>query len=66
MLTRKDFIKKANEFIKQLKDKKDLSFMTKHGTMSNKIKEYCEKAKKSNPRFDIGGFNDWIVRGLNE
>ena len=66
MLTRKDFIKKADEFIKQLKDKKDLSFMTKHGTMSNRIKEYCEIAKQSNPRFDIGRFNDWIARGLYE
>ena len=64
MLTRKDFIKKADEFIKQLKDKKDLSFMTKHGTMSNRIKEYCEKAKQSNSRFDIGRFNDYIIKGV--
>ena len=64
MLTRKDFIKKANEFIEQLKDKKDLSFMTRYGTMSNRVKEYCEIAKQSNPRFSEIRFRDWIERGL--
>jgi hypothetical protein len=64
MLTRKDFIKKADEFIKQLNDKKDLSFMTKHGAMSNRVKEYCELAIISNPRFDVGRFNNYIVKGV--
>jgi len=59
MLTRKDFIKKANEFIVEIKNP----------TISQKdrIKEYnnyCELAIISNPRFDVGRFNDWITKGV--
>ena len=39
MLTRKDFIKQADEFIKLIKENKDLTY-------SNKIIEYMEIAKK--------------------
>ena len=37
MLTRKDFIKKANEFVKLIKENKDLTY-------SNKIIEYIKIA----------------------
>ncbi len=30
------------------------------------VSEYGRIAHQSNPRFDIGRFNDWVVRGLNE
>ena len=61
MLTRKDFIKKANEFIEEIKNP-TLS-------QNDRIKEYnnyCELAIKSNPRFDIGRFSDYIVKGIYE
>jgi len=32
----------------------------------NNIENYCKLAIISNPRFDIGRFNDWIARGLYE
>ena len=59
MLTRKDFIKQADEFIKLMKENKDLTY-------SNKIIEYMEIAKKSNERFDAIRFRDYIERGVYE
>ena len=59
MLTRKDFIKKANEFVKLIKENKDLTY-------SNKIIEYIEFAEKSNKRFDSIRFRDHIEKGLYE
>jgi|TARA_R100001143_G_C3239904_1_gene78638 hypothetical protein len=59
MLTRKDFIKKANEFVKLIKENKDLTY-------SNKIIEYIEIAEKSNKRFDSIRFRDHIEKGLYE
>ena len=59
MLTRKDFIKKGNEFVKLIKENKDLTY-------SNKIIEYMETAKKSNERFDAIRFRDYIERGIYE
>jgi hypothetical protein len=67
MLTRKDFIKKANELIKDYKVEintypdckklldKDLEIC---------VAEYSRIAEQSNPRFDIGRFNDWITKGV--
>ena len=57
MLTRKDFIKQADEFIKLIKENKDLTY-------SNKIIEYMEIAKKSNERFDEKRFREYIERGI--
>ena len=60
MLTRKDFIKKANEYIEKIKDK------TKH-TDFNKVYDianYCDIAKKSNSKFDEKRFRDYIEKGL--
>ena len=62
-LTRKHFIKQADEFIKQLKNVKD-SYLEE--IIMNNIKNYCKLAIISNHRFDIGRFNDWIARGLYE
>ena len=59
MLTRKDFIKKANEFVKLIKENKDLTY-------SNKIIEYIEIAEKSNKRFDSIRFRDYIEKGVYE
>ena len=59
MLTRKDFIKKADEFVKLIKENKDLTY-------SNKIIEYIEIAEKSNERFDSIRFRDYIEKGLYE
>ena len=59
MLTRKDFIKQADEFIKLIKENKDLTY-------SNKIIEYMEIAKNSNERFDAIRFRDYIERGVYE
>ena len=61
MLTRKDFIKKANEFIEQLKDKNNVEYV-----VIDNIVNYCKIAKISNPRFDEIRFRDWIERGLYE
>ena len=64
MLTRKDFIKKANELIEQLHNvKRDIS---KESFIVNDINKYCELAIISNPRFDRGRFNDYITKGLYE
>ena len=61
MLTRKDFIQKANEFIEQLKDKNNVEYV-----VIDNIVNYCKIAKNSNPRFDEIRFRDWIERGLYE
>jgi len=60
-LTRKHFIKQANEFIEQLKNVKDSEL---EKMIMNDIENYCKLAIISNHRFDIGRFNDWIARGL--
>ena len=61
-LTRKHFIKQANEFIKQLNDnKKNVSLPN---IILADIEKYCELAIISNPRFDIGRFKDWIAKGV--
>jgi len=62
-LTRKHFIKQADEFIKQLKNVRN-SYLEE--IIMNNIENYCKLAIISNPRFDIGRFNDWIARGLYE
>ncbi len=55
MLTRKDFIKKANEFIELLKT---------DSLCRSDIVKYCEIAQNSNPRFDMIRFRDHIEKGL--
>jgi|TARA_Y100000034_G_scaffold56040_1_gene68730 predicted RNA-binding protein with EMAP domain len=62
-LTRKHFIKQADEFIKQLKNVRN-SYLEE--IIMNNIENYCKLAIISNPRFDVGRFNDWIARGLYE
>ena len=69
MLTRKDFIKKANELIEQYKLEinkyPNAKKLIDDGLKVN-VSEYGRIAKQSNPRFDIGRFNDWVVRGIYE
>jgi len=61
-LTRKHFIKQANEFIKQLKSvKRNIS---QESLVIDEINNYCELAIISNPRFDRGRFNNYITKGL--
>jgi len=55
MLTRKHFIKKANEFIELLKT---------DSLCRSEIVKYCEIAQDSNPRFDMIRFRDHIEKGL--
>ena len=55
MLTRKDFIKKANEFIELLKT---------DSLCRSEIVKYCKIAQNSNPRFDMIRFRDHIEKGL--
>ena len=55
MLTRKDFIKKADEFIELLKT---------DSLCRSEIVKYCEIAQDSNPRFDMIRFRDHIEKGL--
>ena len=68
MLTRKDFIKKADEFIEQLKSVKDSTIDSESWELEEiiikDINNYCELAIISNPRFDIGRFKDWIAKGV--
>ena len=59
MLTRKDFIKKADEFIELIKNSDTLTY-------NIFIEEYIQIAKKSNERFDAIRFRDYIERGLYE
>jgi hypothetical protein len=61
-LTRKHFIKQANEFIKQLHNVKRNIY--KESLIIDDINRYCELAIISNPRFDRGRFNEWITKGL--
>ena len=55
MLTKKHFIKKANEFIELLKT---------DSLCRSEIVKYCEIAQDSNPRFDMIKFRDHIEKGL--
>ena len=57
MLTRKDFIKKAYEFIKLINKSDTLTY-------NIFIQEYCKIAKKSNERFDEKRFREYIERGI--
>ena len=62
MLTRKDFIKKADEFISMYKR---YNTKIKHILVINEaINGYCEFAKESNKRFDEIRFRDYIEKGL--
>ena len=69
MLTRKDFIKKANELIEQYKlENKTYPKCEKllDKGISVCIAEYSRIAKQSNPRFDEIRFRDWVERGIYE
>ena len=57
MLTRKDFIKKADEFIKLINKSDTLTY-------NIFIQEYCKIPKKSNERFDEKRFREYIERGI--
>ena len=62
MLTRKDFIKKANEFISMYKR---YNTKIKHILVINEtVNGYCRFAKKSNKRFDEKRFREYIERGI--
>ena len=61
MLTRKDFIKKANQLIATEKNKEFAE-----GELQELIEMFCIKFKQSNPRFSEIRFRDWIERGLYE
>ena len=67
MLTRKDFIKKADELIEQYKLEinkyPNAKKLIDKGLEMN-VLEYSKIAEKSNARFDIGRFNDWIAKGV--
>jgi hypothetical protein len=67
MLTRKDFIKKANELIKDYKGTinkyPDAKKIADKG-LEVLVAEYSRIAEQSNPRFDKGRFNDWIAKGV--
>ena len=63
MLTRKDFIKKANEFINTYKNKNAWILSQ---VWINQISDYCKIAKESNKRFDEIRFRDYIEKGLYE
>ena len=64
MLTRKHFIKRANEFIQLSKNAKRNT--TELIILGSQINTYCKLAKESNPRFSSIRFRDWIERGLYE
>ena len=67
MLTRKDFIKKADELIKDYKGAinkyPDCKKIADKG-LEVLVAEYSRIAEQSNPRFDIGRFNDYITKGV--
>ena len=69
MLTRKDFIKKANELIEQYKLEinkyPDAKKLINDGLKVN-VAEYGRIAHQSNPRFDEIRFRDWVERGIYE
>jgi len=62
MLTRKDFIKKADEFINMYKRYEEK--INHILVINNAVKGYCEFAKKSNERFDEQRFRDYIEVGI--
>tara|TARA_Y100000296_G_C4940920_1_gene141417 strand:- start:190 stop:384 length:195 start_codon:yes stop_codon:yes gene_type:complete len=64
MLTRKDFIKKADEFINIYKSSN--AHDIRNEIWIKEIIDYCKIAKKSNERFDEIRFRDYIERGLYE
>jgi predicted metal-binding transcription factor (methanogenesis marker protein 9) len=66
MLTRKDFIKKANEFINTYKTYKNKNAWILSQVWIYQITDYCKIAKKSNERFDEIRFRDYIEKGLYE
>ena len=61
MLTRKDFIKKANQLIATENNNEFAE-----GELQELIEMFCIKFKQSNPRFSEIRFRDWIERGLYE
>jgi len=63
MLTRKDFIKKADEFINTYKNE---NAWVLSQIWVNQISDYCKIAKNSNPRFDEIRFRDWVEKGIYE
>ena len=67
MLTRKDFIKKANELIEQYKLENKIHPKCKKlldKGLEVCVAEYSRIAEQSNPKFDRGRFNDWIAKGV--
>ena len=62
MLTKKDFTKRANEFIDLIKnyDNKTKDLMM----IGSFIDHYCDIAKQSNPRFDEQKFREYIEVGV--
>jgi len=69
MLTRKDFIKKADEIINIINvhnSKKGYKPFISIDTfdISMMVKEYSQIAKKSNERFDEQRFRDYIEVGI--
>ena len=62
MLTRKDFTKRANEFIQLSKNCKrnTIELMT----IGHQIDNYCYIAKESNQRFDEQRFRNYIEVGI--
>ena len=62
MLTRKDFIKRANEFIQLTKNSKRNT--TELMILGSGIDTYCKLAKESNERFNEQMFRDYIEVGV--
>lgn len=63
MLTRKDFIKKADEIINII-NKPNSNLKIDTFDISMMIKEYSQIAKKSNERFDEQRFREYIEVGI--
>lgn len=63
MLTRKDFIKRADEFIQLGKNTKKCNFIELM-TVGCQIDNYCDIAKESNQRFDEQRFRNYIEVGI--
>ena len=62
MLTKKDFTKRANEFIQLSKNcKRNITDLMMIG---HQIDNYCYIAKESNKRFDEQRFRDYIEVGV--
>ena len=64
MLTRKDFIKKANEFINIYKSSN--AHTVRNEVWIKEVIDYCKIAKQSNERFNEITFRDYIEKGLYE